>query len=276
MQDASKSLLSAFNYYPIQNAFLKNLPNIFSPEIVVGLTDDEVRDIAAESKDSAEERKELEMKLVALKDTQKTLHLMGQRKPIGMSVPIQSSKPANDVSTSNEVKSQQIGNRTRDQVDEPAKHSTVDPKGVGKRCESRTQKRDDFHEYREKAMDFFERMLNGLDWKPVGDHSHPLVIAGKNLMHVSLFLIRRLDNLPPRKSKKLRERLEQLHQSLLKLRDLGLETLPNPSQENTIHAITQLQGRVPPEDSEGLDDGSLELAWLTWARKSWISACFRS
>jgi len=81
LQEASKNLISAFNYYAIEASLLKKLPDIFSPETVLRLSDDELRSIAAESKQSINERESLTKKLAALKDTQKTLHLMDRHKP---------------------------------------------------------------------------------------------------------------------------------------------------------------------------------------------------
>ena len=83
VQEASKNVVSAFSIYAVEECLLKKLPDIFSPATVLGLSDSEVENIAAESRRSIKERESLQKKLVALRDTQKTLHLMDRHKPTG-------------------------------------------------------------------------------------------------------------------------------------------------------------------------------------------------
>ena len=83
VQEASKNVVSAFSIYAVEECLLKKLPDIFSPATVLGLSDSEVENIAAECRRSIKERESLQKKLVALRDTQKTLHLMDRHKPSG-------------------------------------------------------------------------------------------------------------------------------------------------------------------------------------------------
>ena len=75
-----KVLVDNFAVLAIESCLLKMLEQIFSPETVMRLPDETVRDIAAESEDSQAERGRLEAKLTSLEGGLQILQILARHR----------------------------------------------------------------------------------------------------------------------------------------------------------------------------------------------------
>ena len=82
-----KTLVDSFSTLTIENSLMKKLSVLLSPEVVIGLSDETVKDIAAESEISKIDRENWNGTLKVLEDTLKSLHRLDRHKPRG-TVPI--------------------------------------------------------------------------------------------------------------------------------------------------------------------------------------------
>ena len=65
--------------YAVEACLLNGLPDIFTPELVIGLMDDEITTIAGETRESAAEREQQEKKLKILEKTMITLRRLRKK-----------------------------------------------------------------------------------------------------------------------------------------------------------------------------------------------------
>jgi hypothetical protein len=80
-----KTLVDNFSVLSIEKCLLQKLPEMFTPEIVLGLGDDEIESIAAESGESRAERSRASEKLKVLESTLKVLQSLDRHKASGES-----------------------------------------------------------------------------------------------------------------------------------------------------------------------------------------------
>ncbi|RMZ91142.1 hypothetical protein DV736_g1599, partial [Chaetothyriales sp. CBS 134916] len=80
-QVALERILDDFSIYAVEVWLLEKLPGLFDPETIVGLDSESITKIAGESEESNKERKLLNAKLEALKNTQETAYLLDSHKP---------------------------------------------------------------------------------------------------------------------------------------------------------------------------------------------------
>ncbi len=87
LQVALKTITDVFSVLTVEKCLLEKLPGILSPEIVVGLDDKTVKDIAGESEESQKERKSSTDKLKILQDTLQILRRLDRHQSIGKCLP---------------------------------------------------------------------------------------------------------------------------------------------------------------------------------------------
>jgi hypothetical protein len=80
-----KTLVDNFSVLSIEKCLLQKLPEMFTPEIVIGLEEDQVERIAAESEESRAERSRATEKLTVLENTLKVLQSLDRHKASGKS-----------------------------------------------------------------------------------------------------------------------------------------------------------------------------------------------
>jgi hypothetical protein len=78
-----KTLVDNFSVLSIEKCLLQKLPEMFTPETVIGLDDTQVEGIAAESEESRAERSRATEKLKVLERTLKVLNSLDRHKPSG-------------------------------------------------------------------------------------------------------------------------------------------------------------------------------------------------
>lgn len=78
-----KTLVDNFSVLSIEKCLLQKLPSMFTPEIVLGLEDNQVESIAAESEESLTERNRATEKLTVLEKTLKILQGLDRHKTAG-------------------------------------------------------------------------------------------------------------------------------------------------------------------------------------------------
>ena len=76
-----KFLIDDFGVHAIEECLLSGLTTIFTPEIVSELDDEAIRNIAAETEQSIEDRKTANRKLEVLQRTLTVLHRLDRHKP---------------------------------------------------------------------------------------------------------------------------------------------------------------------------------------------------
>ena len=87
MQVALKTITDVFSVLTIEKCLLEKLPGILSPEVVVGLDDETVKDIAGESEESQAERASSTKKLKILQDTLRILRRLDRHRSTGTCLP---------------------------------------------------------------------------------------------------------------------------------------------------------------------------------------------
>jgi hypothetical protein len=78
---ALEFLVDDFGVHTVEECLLEGLPSIFSPELVLGLDETMVENIAAETEESKTERASSTKKLQILEATLKILHRLDRHRP---------------------------------------------------------------------------------------------------------------------------------------------------------------------------------------------------
>lgn len=83
VQVAQKTVVDNFSELAIEQCLLQKLPEMFTPEVVFALEEDEIESIAAESEESRMERIRVTEKSRVLDHTLKVLNSLNRHKNIG-------------------------------------------------------------------------------------------------------------------------------------------------------------------------------------------------
>lgn len=81
-----KTLVDNFSVLSIEKCLLQKLPEMFTPEIVIGLDDAQIEGIASESEESRAERSRATEKLQVLEETLNVLRSLDRHKITGKSL----------------------------------------------------------------------------------------------------------------------------------------------------------------------------------------------
>ena len=80
-----KVLVDDFAVLAVESCLMKKLEHILTPDVVMTLSDETVRDIAAESEESQAERRRLTEKLNSLEEGLKVLQVFARHRLAGLS-----------------------------------------------------------------------------------------------------------------------------------------------------------------------------------------------